>query len=189
VLPPGFPHSGPGADAPGAELTAVLERGDTVVVYERLVVRPGTVSVHLAPAPARALPRDLQGVGFTVTDLLISVDGRPVTALRDSTGWRVTRPDGGPLTQIVLRYRLADAIVRVAPAPPGRATLVLRPLSGAQASSAQDPVVVRLQDRRIGQVYCPSGPQPLCDTVRGTAHVATVPTGATPIVLAQVTLP
>jgi hypothetical protein len=48
---------------------------------------------------------------------------------------------------------------------------------------------VRLRDPRVGQVYCPSAPQPLCDTASGTAHVATVPAGAAPIVLAQVTLP
>jgi hypothetical protein len=190
VLPPGLPSSGPGADAPGAELTAVLEQGGGVVVYERLVVRPGTTSVHLRPAPAQALPRELQGVGFTVTGLRVSVDGRAATPPGDALdGWLVTRPDSGPFTQLVLRYRLIGAIVRAGPAPPGRATLVLRPITGPQASGARDPVVVRLRDRRIGQVYCPSGLQPLCDTVRGTAHVATVPAGAPPIVLAQVMLP
>jgi hypothetical protein len=47
---------------------------------------------------------------------------------------------------------------------------------------------VRLRDDRVGQVYCPAGPQPLCDTARGPLHVATVPMGSRPIVLAEVTL-
>jgi hypothetical protein len=163
----------------------VVEGPGSVVVYERLVVRAGVSSVHLAPAAARTLPHDLQRAGFAVTGLRAAVDGQGVTASRDPGGWRVTAPGGAAFTQLVLRYRLAGALVRATPAPPGRATLVLRPLTGSEASRAQDPVVIRLRDARVGQVYCP-GPQPLCDTPRGAQHVATVPAGVAPVVLAQV---
>jgi len=184
-LPPGLPRSGPGADVPGAEVTAVVEQGGELVVYERLVVRPGTASVHLAQAIAQELPAGLRGAG-AVTGLQVAADGHAVTPTTDGTGWRVV--PGAPFTQLVVRYRLARAFVRTPPAPPGRAILVLRPLTGLEASRGQDPVVVRVNDRRVGQVYCPAAPQPLCDSGRGTLHVATVPAGARPVVLAQVTL-
>lgn len=186
VLPPGLPRSGPGADVPGAELTAVVEPAGTLVVYERLVVRTGTTSVRLAPAPAQELPSGLGGAAYTVTGLQVAVDGRAVTPDAEGSGWRVS-PSGG-FTQLAVRYRLSGAVVRTSPAPPGRATLVLRPLTGPEASRAHDPVLVRLNDPRVGQVYCPLGPQPLCDTARGALHVATVPAGSRPVVLAQVTL-
>jgi hypothetical protein len=187
--PPGLPRSGPGADAPGAELTAVVGRGGTVVVYERLVVGPGTRSVHLGPTPVQTLPAGFRGAGANVSDLQVAVDGRGVTPRGDGPAWQVSRGDGAPFTQLALRYRLAGALVRVNPAPPGRATIVLRPLTGPEASRAQDPVVVRLLDARVGQVYCPAAPQPLCDSGSGALHVATVPAGARPVVLAQLTLP
>ena len=51
-----------------------------------------------------------------------------------------------------------------------------------------DPVVVRMDDHRVGSLYCPA-PQPaLCGADAGTVHTATVPAGAAPVVLAQVTL-
>ncbi len=187
VLPRELPPSGPGADAPGAEMTAVLGRAGMVDVYERLVVRPGTTSVRLAPEPAAALPDPLRGVRARVTHLRVDVDGRAVPATADDTGWRVTTAQDAPFTRVVVHYRLAGARVRVAPAPPGRETLVLRPLTGAAATAGQDPVVVRLDDSRVGAVYCPSAPVPLCAVSRGARHVATVPPGGRPIVLAQVT--
>jgi hypothetical protein len=159
-----------------------------VEVYERLVVRPGTSSVRLAAAPTADLPRALRGVRIRVTGLRVALDGRAVAPRADHQGWRVTPPDAAPFTQVVVHYRLTGALVRVAPAPPGRATLVLRPLTGPAALDSRDPVLVRLHDRRVGAVYCPSAPTPLCAVSSGTAHVATVPAGARPIVLAQVTL-
>ncbi len=187
VLPEGLPASGPGADAPGTEMTAVLGRAGTVDVYERLVVRPGTTSVRLALAPAAALPGPLRGVRARVVQLRVDVDGRAVPATADDTGWRVTTARDAPFTRVVVHYRLAGSLVRVAPAPPGRETLVLRPLTGPVAAAGQDPVVVRLDDPRVGAVYCPSAPVPLCAVSRGSRHVATVPAGGRPIVLAQVT--
>ncbi|HYY12685.1 MAG TPA: hypothetical protein VE781_17240, partial [Kineosporiaceae bacterium] len=124
ALPAGLPTSGPGADAPGAELVAALAPGGVVDVHERLVVH----------------------------------------------------------------YRLTGALVAASPAPPGRRTLVLRPVSGPVAAAAGDPVLVRLDDARVGAVYCPAAPSPLCAVSAGAVHVATVPAGTPPLVLAQVTL-
>ena len=186
-LPPGLPRSGPGADVPGAEVTAVVGRSGRLVVYERLVVRPGTTSVHLAPTAALELPSGLREAGSGVTGLQVAADGHAVTPTADGAGWRV-EPGAGAFTRLTIRYQLARGLVRAAPAPPGRATLVLRPLTGPEASRAHDPVVVRLLDTRVGQVYCPAAPQPMCDSGRGPLHVATVPAGARPVVLAQVTL-
>jgi hypothetical protein len=188
LLPEGLPSTGPGADAPGAELTAVVTEGGAVDVYERLVMRAGTTSVRLAPAPAAALPPGLRAAPIRVDGLRVDLDGRAATPRPDQQGWRVTPADAAAFTQVVVHYRLAGALVRVAPAPPGRATLVLRPLTGPTALDSRDPVLVRLDDRRVGDVYCPAAPEPLCAVTSGTRHVATVPAGARPIVLAQVTL-
>ena len=100
----------------------------------------------------------------------------------------MTNPDGGGVGQLVLRYRLRGALARQEPAPPGRASLLLRPLTGDVSLGTGDAVVVRIDDRRVGSLYCPA-PQPaLCGADAGTVHTATVPAGATPVVLAQVTL-
>jgi hypothetical protein len=185
ALPGGMPVSGPGADAPGADALAVVAAEGAVDVWERLVTRPGTTSVRLESAPTSALPGT---AGAEPAQLQVALDGRRVTPRRDGSGWQVALPDGGSFTQVVVRYRLTGALVRTAPAPPGRVTLVLRPVTGPAAVSADDPVVVRLTDPRVGAVYCPGARTPLCAVSRGSTHVATVPPGTAPVVLAQLTL-
>jgi hypothetical protein len=179
-----MPVSGPGADSPGADAFVVLATGGAVEVWERLVVRPGTNTVRLQPAPTSALPATAD---VRLSDVQVAVDGRRVTPRGDGAGWQVDLP-GGSFAQVVVRYRLTGALVRVTPAPPGRATLVLRPVTGPAAAAADDPVVVRLADPRVGAVYCPDARTPLCAVSRGSTHVATVPAGTAPVVLAQVTL-
>jgi hypothetical protein len=184
ALPAAMPVSGPGADSPGADAFVVLATGGAVDVWERLVVRPGTNTVRLQPAPTSALPATAD---VRLSDVQVAVDGRRVTPRGDGAGWQVDLP-GGSFAQVVVRYRLTGALVRVTPAPPGRATLVLRPVTGPAAAAADDPVVVRLADPRVGAVYCPDARTPLCAVSRGSTHVATVPAGTAPVVLAQVTL-
>jgi hypothetical protein len=185
ALPDNLPSSGPGADVPGADAFAALDAGGAVDVWERLVVRPGTTEVSLAPATTPALPAR---AGVRLTDVQVAVNGRRVTPRDSGAGWQVTLPPGGAFTQVVVRYRLTGALARVTPAPPGRVTLDLRPVAGPTAVAAGDPVVVRLTDPRVGAVYCPAAQAPLCAVSQGPAHVATVPAGAAPVVLAQLTL-
>jgi hypothetical protein len=65
----------------------------------------------------------------------------------------------------------------------------VRPVTGPVAGATGDPVVVRLADRRVGAVYCPAAQLSLCAVSQGATHVATVPAGTPPVVLAQLTLP
>ena len=186
-VPPGLPRSGPGADAPGSELTAAIDAdGRHVDVYERAVLRPGTTSVLLAPATTAGLPETLRDLRPSVEDLQAEVDGRPVAATPAGDGWQVAAPGG--ITQVVLRYRLGGALVRQEPAPPGRAGVLLRPLTGPAAQAAADPVVVRIDDRRVVALYCPAPRPALCAASAGTVLTATVPPGADAVVLADVTL-
>jgi hypothetical protein len=188
--PPGLPASGPGADAPGAEVTAAIDPDErSVDVYERALLRPGVTAVHLAPAGLDPLPAGLRGARPEVTDLQVELDGQaaaPVVA--GGTSWDVAAPNGRAIGHVVLRYRVVDSLVRQAPAPPRRATVILRPLGGAVVAAYGDPVVVRLSDPRIGSVSCPTAPRPLCAVADGPRHTATVPPGGTAIVLAQVRL-
>ena len=188
--PPGLPASGPGADAPGAEVTAAIDPDErSVDVYERALLRPGVTAVHLAPTGLDPLPGGLRSARPVVTDLQVELDGQaaaPVVA--GATGWDVAAPGGRAIGRVVLRYRVVDSLVRQTPAPPGRATVILRPLGSAVVAAFGDPVVVRLSDPRIGSVSCPTAPRPLCAVADGPRHTATVPPGGTAIVLAQVRL-
>jgi len=186
TLPGGLPLSGPGADVPGTDTFVLVTARGAVDVWERLVVRPGTSSVRLALASTAALPRTAR---VRLADLQVAIDGRRVAPRGSRTGWQVARPDGGSFTQVVVRYRLTGALLRATPAPPGRVTLVVRPVTGPSAGATGDPIVVRLTDRRVGAVYCPAARPALCAVSQGGTHVATVPAGTAPVVLAQLTLP
>lgn len=189
LVPPGLSASGPGADVPGLELTAVMDPDKRYVdVYERVVLRPGTASLHLALASLGPLPRALRGARTVVTDLQVELDGRAVRPVGGRTGWHVTAPGGGVLGRAVFRYRLLGAYVRQAPAPPGRATMIIRPLAAEIVLAGDDPVVVRVHDQRVGGVTCPTARRPLCGVTSGRMHTATLSSGATGIVLAQVAL-
>ncbi|HVN10649.1 MAG TPA: hypothetical protein VMT69_01055 [Kineosporiaceae bacterium] len=190
LQPSGLPVTGPGADAPGVELTAALDPDRRHVdVYERVLLRPGETSLRLAPAGLGSLPRALRGARPAVVDLQVEVDGRAVRPVAGRGGWQVTAPEGGAIGRVVLRYRLVGALVRQIPAPPGRATLILRPLAGGVVAATGDPVVVRIHDRRVGAVYCPAARHPTCASTTGRMHTAMVPPDAGAVVLAQVTLP
>jgi hypothetical protein len=184
LQPPGLATGGPGANVPGLELTAALDPdGRHVDVYERLLLRPGITSLVLSQADP-GVPALRLAAG--VRDLQVELDGRPVQPRTTGASWQVASPDGGPVTRAVLRYRLSDVFVRRAPAPPGRYTLVLRPLGAPAVLAARDPVVVRIDDARVGTVTCPTSRQPLCGSVAGRLHTATLPADATAVVLAQV---
>jgi hypothetical protein len=187
--PPGLPTAGPGADVPGLELTAAIDPDQRHVdVYERIVLRPGATSLHLAPTGMGSLPRVLRGARPTVADLQVEIDGQAVRAVGGRTGWQVAPPSGSPIGHVTLRYRVAGAFVRQTPAPPGRVTLILRPLGGGAVAATDDPAVVRISDQRVGTVACPTARRPLCAVTSGRTHTATIPDGANAIVLAQVNL-
>jgi hypothetical protein len=188
LQPRGLAASGPGVTAPGLDLTAALDPdGRHVDVYERLVLRPGGTALVLHGADLGRLPAALRVGRGSVSDLQVELDGRAVRPQGVGASWRVTSPDGASVTRAVLRYRLTGVFVRQPPAPPGRFTLVLRPLGADVALADRDPVVVRISDARIGPMTCPTSRHPLCGSVTGRTHTATLPGDATGVVLAQVT--
>jgi hypothetical protein len=130
----------------------------------------------------------LRGARPRVSDLQVELDGQAVHPVAGGTGWQAAASTGGTIGRATLRYRILGAFVRQTPAPPGRVTLILRPLAGGTVATSDDPAVVRLGDPRVGTVSCPAAPHPLCAVTTGRTHTATVPAGASTIVLAQVTL-
>ena len=81
-------------------------------------------------------------------------------------------PGAAMADHLVLRYRLTGALIRHEPAPPGRYLLVLTPLlltPLAPSGSGDGAVVVRIQDPRVEEMYCPGGSNPLCGTAGGGA--------------------
>jgi hypothetical protein len=101
----------------------------------------------------------------------------------------VTARAGGTVRHLALRYHLRGALIRPQPAPPGRYALVLTPLAPSAGHGAEAGVVVRIDDPRVEEVYCPAARDQLCGRVDGAVHVATVPAGARPVVVALVTFP
>jgi hypothetical protein len=189
--PPGLTSTGPGATSPGLDLVAALDPDRTHVdVYERLLLRPGATTLDLAPAELGGLGPSLGIPADTVRDLQIELDGHAVRPARHGSGWHVTAPDGAGITRAVLRYRLTGVVLRQEPAPPGRVTIVLRPLGAAAMLAAHDPVTVRVEGPGVGTLTCPtSRSRLLCGAPAGDAGLAMLPADATAVVLAQVTRP
>ncbi len=176
----------------GTELTAAISAGHTVDVYERAVMPRGARTLIVRPAGSPSLVSSLGAPLPVVEELHAQISGRTVPVTRTGSGWTVTAPGTAMADHLVLRYRLTGALIRHEPAPPGRYLLVLTPLlltPLAPSGSGDGAVVVRIQDPRVEEMYCPGGSNPLCGTAEGELHTATVPTGATPVIVALVTFP
>lgn len=187
--PSGLPARGVGADQSGTELTAAVVGDRSVAVYERAVLTPGGTTLVLHPAGSPGLARSLDAPPPAVQDLRAEVNGRPVAVTRTASGWSVPSPGGTKAARLTLRYQLTGALVRREPAPPGRYTLVLTPLAPSAGDGADRAVVVRISDPRVDELYCPAAANQLCGRVDGDLHTATVPSGASPVVVALVTFP
>jgi hypothetical protein len=184
--PPGLPGHGVGADLPGTEVTAAF-RADrrSVEVYERALLAPAGTTLTLRPATSDEVVRSLRAPSPTVEDVHAAIDGRPVPATRTASGWIVPVSSTTTGAHLTLRYRLGGAVVRTEPAPRGRYTLVLTPLTPADGAAGA--VVVRIRDPRVEEVYCPGTANQLCGHGDGPLHVATVSAGSLPIVVGLVT--
>src|SRR4051794_11817760 len=187
--PRGLPTHGVGADLPGTEVTAAFrEDRRSVEVYERALLAPAGATLTLRPAASDAVARSLRAPAPIVEDLHAAVDGRPVPATRTASGWTVPVSSTNSGARLTLRYRLTGAVVRTEPAPRGRYTLVVTPLTPA-GDGAAGAVVVRIRDPRVEEVYCPGATNQLCGRGDGPLHVATVSAGSLPIVVGLVTFP
>ncbi|HYJ76457.1 MAG TPA: hypothetical protein VEV65_12700 [Kineosporiaceae bacterium] len=187
--PPGLPAHGVGSDLPGTEVTAALAADRTTVeVYERALLAPAGSTLTLRVAASPEIARSLRAAPPTVQDVHVAVDGRSVPATRTRSGWTVPIAGTRGVTHLTLRYRLSGAVVRTEPAPRGRYTLVLTPLT-ATGDGGGATVVVRISDPRVAEVYCPATANQLCGREEGEVHIATVPAGAVPVVIGLVTFP
>lgn len=187
--PPGLPAHGVGSDLPGTEVTAALAADRTTVeVYERALLAPAGSTLTLRVAASPEIARSLRAAPPTVQDVHAAVDGRSVPPTRTRSGWTVPLRATSGVTHLTLRYRLSGAVVRTEPAPRGRYTLVLTPLT-ATGDGSGAAVVVRISDPRVAEVYCPATANQLCGREEGDVHIATVPAGAVPIVIGLVTFP
>jgi hypothetical protein len=179
-----------GADLPGTEVTAAFGTDrETVEVYERVLLAPTGTTLTLRPATSNQVARSLRAAPPTIKDLHAAIDGRPVPVTATASGWTAPVPSTTTSARLTLRYRLSGAVIRTEPAPRGRYTLVLTPLTPAADGGAAAGVVVRIRDPRVDEVYCPGTPNQLCGHADGPLHVATVPAGSVPIVVGLVTFP
>ena len=119
------------------------------VRHDRLVARPGLTFLTLGQAAFDAVAPALRLPPGDLDDLQVELDGRAVAPRTTGASWQAARSDGASIAHAVLRYGLSGVFVRSTPAPPGRFTVVLRPLLAATVLGSGDPVVVRSRDEFV----------------------------------------
>lgn len=156
------PRRVPGRTMPGIYLLVAFTDVGQLEVAER--ARTGTQFEELSLAPPPA-PAGSDGTPRLV-DVQVSADGQPVPVPGTiEVATKVTL--AVPATSIELRYRVVGAAARSEPAPPGRATLSLRP---ALASTFRDGrVVVDVRGTDVHNLVCVDlrAPAQLCGVDRG----------------------
>lgn len=145
---------GPGITEPGVVLRALVD-AEGVDIAERMLLDGSVTELVLTPPrpPARFGP----GRKPSVSGLQIAADGVlvPVPVPGDfANPIFVELPQGAK--QVELRYQLKNAIRRSQPAPPGRATVLLRPLG--QQTLGSLPTVTEVGGSVILNVQCPQMP-------------------------------
>ena len=190
--PPQLPTTGPGVDAPGTDVVVAPGANGQVEVYERVnVAAPDAAGLQLALPDLSKATTLTVGANLVVTELRITADGRPVEADPFAGHWVIHGQDGRAVTRAVLRYRLSGALVQHEQSLPGRALILVAPLSAGVSRAGGAPVVVRADRVVVRDMTCPlAGPaQVLCGSGGRPTWVATVPASSTvPLVLLQVDL-
>jgi hypothetical protein len=186
LVPTGLVTNAPGAGKPGTDVQiAVDPDGTHVDVFERLQLGAATGRPLVLTQPS--LPT--LGVRVQISDLQIELDKAAVAPAADGdTAWSAAPAQGSSYTTATLRYRVANGVIAVTPAAPGRAFALVTPLSAAISQAAGNPVVVRAIDSHVLGVTCPTAPaaSTVCGTRTATGWNATIPTDSRPIVLFQI---
>lgn len=179
-------RSVPGIDSVGIHLSVSPDRFGDLDVVERIITPQPITVLPLSGPPLRE-----GGVpAGRLVDLQVTAGGYTVGvpwsgAIEDERELELPRP----ATRLELHYRVDDAAATSEAAPPGRATLSLRPAAaGALASS---PTVVAVRGAVVHNLVCLDAPRErqLCGVGgRGGWHTRPV-TAATSHVLALVDLP
>ncbi len=191
-VPAGLPAAGPGIDAPGSDVTVAADPDQVHLdVYEQVVIPlPRPAQLQLAPALLTGLKPPLGTAALSVQDLQAEVDGRRGELLPSgpANAWTLTLPAGATPARVVLRYRVTGAFVRQEPAPRGRVTVVLAPLSAPAELAAGMPVELRYLGAGVTAMTCPQAVQnlQLCGSPAGTSWQARLPPGGG-VVLVQAT--
>lgn len=148
------PARGPGRGRAGIHVTATAEASGTVGVVEQVLAASPVRSVVLAPPPR---PDDATQAP-QLLDVRVVADGVAVAVVddvSDAAGETVRLP--APATRLEVTYELVGADVRSATAPPGRATLTLRPAT--HLTFADLAVVTELVGGGVLTLVCPDVPR------------------------------
>jgi hypothetical protein len=197
VQPPAaLPQTGPGISMPGTDVTVAFGSDpatDTIDVYEQTVfAAPGLDALPLSQAGLTSLLGDVAALKPQVSDIRVELDGQAARAVPAGDGtWVAVPPQGGRFTRAQLRYSVTDAVARSTASLPGRALVVVAPLTGSETLRDGLPLSVRFTSAVVQGVSCPTAPlaDSLCAAHSGQTWTALLPSSATsPIVLAQVNL-
>ncbi|QBR92181.1 hypothetical protein [Nocardioides euryhalodurans] len=179
--------TGPGLTTAGIHLSVAPDEFGDLEVVERIITPEPITSLPLAAPPP--VP-DSEGPTARLVGLQVAADDSPVPVAWSGVVDQdrvLTLPQAA--THLELRYRVVDADERSTSAPPGRATLSLRPAGSRALTSA--PTVVEVHGAVVHTLVCVEAPKDrrLCgvDDPEGW-HTEPV-TAATSNVLALVDLP
>lgn len=181
---------GPGLTEPGVLVRAEPDAQGDVEVTERVRLIVPVTELTIAPPAAPAtgagagLAPRLASLQVTADDLVVTVPKGGVI----SSPLRLELPLAA--STLSLRYRLLGAVERSAPAPPGRALVLMPPVSAGSLPGTL-PVVVEVSGARVRNLYCPRLPvaEQLCGRAGADRWHTPVLTPKTATVLAQVDLP
>jgi hypothetical protein len=184
--------TGLGQTRPGIHVQAQIDaQGDLEVVEQVRFESPQSV-VTLGIPSLRGAAGEVAALHPKVNELQVSADGELASVPQKSRVVTAASQLALPRAAqtLVLRYRVDNASVRSLPGPPGRALLVLPPIS-ALSGGASLPVVVEVSGGTIRNLLCPALDQQhqLCGHQDGaTWHTTELESGRT-AVIAQVDLP
>jgi hypothetical protein len=191
-VPAVLASTGPGIDAPGTDIVVATQERAVLEAYERVVLpSPGSDELTLTRFDRSRFPSITVGSGLTVADLSATTGGVPGRVQPTRNGWVVTDPRGGPVRQVVLRYRVFGATISTEGAKAGRALLLVWPLSAETSLRGGTPVIVRPDESRtrVREMLCPLA-EPVdqyCGSARPAGWVGQIPARAVgPLMIVQV---
>jgi len=194
--PPGLATTGPGVDAPGADVMIAVDADRRHVnVYERLRFSTGVSSLALKPAALPAMaPAGRLGTRPVPQDVQVQFGETPVPVTTTPGGSFVaTVPGGGTATGAVLRYRLDRALYVLPGTPrPDRFSGVIALLGAVPVLAAGNPVRFRLDQTGVQSITCPGAPAatgPFCGTYDPSGARGEIRPGTPPVLLLLVDLP
>ncbi len=182
--------TGPGLTAPGILVQALPSANGDLEVVERVRFAVPSDSLTLGVPSSQGIAKGTAPLRARLKDLQVSADGNVVdtTGASLSQTTRLTLPSG--TRQVQMRYRLTGSVLRSTPSTPGRALVVLPPLSrGPRVDTLQ--VIVEVQGGTVRNLQCPAlrAADQLCGR-EGPDRWYTVPlTLGRSAVLAQLDLP